>query len=66
MSAYFSSEGGRTPHEPYTLRKLKIFNFKENIKKIKLKEAGDLLTRFSTFISTLNYEELSISTAVVI
>lgn len=66
MSAYFNSEGGRTPHEPYTLRKLKTFYFKENRKKTKLKQAGDPLTQFSTFISTLNYEELSISTAVVI
>ena len=66
MSVYFSSEGGRTPHEPYTLRKLKNFNFKENRKKAKLKEAGDLSTQFSTFISTLNYKELSISPAVAI
>ena len=36
------------------------FYFKENRKKAKLKEAGDPLTQFSTFISTLNYEELSI------
>ena len=66
MSAHFSSEGGQTPHEPNTLRKLKIFYFKENRKKAKLKEVGDPLTQFSTFISTLNYEELSILTAVVI
>ena len=66
MSAYFSSEGGRTAHEPYTLRKLKHFHFKESRKNTKLKEAGDPLTQFSTFISKLNYEELSISTAVVI
>lgn len=66
MSAYFSSEGGRTPYGPYTLRKLKNFNFKENRKKTKLKEAGDPLPQFSTFISTLKYEELSISTAVAV
>lgn len=43
---------------------LNFFYFKENRKKAKLKEAGDPLTQFSTFISTLNYEELSILTAV--
>ena len=39
---------------------------KKNRKKAKLKKAGDPLPQFSTFISTLNYEELSILTAVAI
>ena len=45
---------------------LNFFIKKKNRKKPKLKKAGDPLPQFSTFISTLNYEELSILTAVAI